>query len=150
MQTVIDWTIPICIRGFPYTHRDCCDDPHEDSHVHDPPNTRMHMGSLYAYGNLRLHIGIPICIRGCSVCKLGDKEGDCKGNVEAPRTSLSPSVNLEIAQPERSVLLEDDKRLLKESNEVDSLGDQIGNYEHLKLIFIGLKCMCILPGSPKR
>ncbi len=64
--------------------------------------------------------------------------------------ALSPSVNLETARQERSVLLADDKRLLREGNEVDLLCNQKGNYEQLKLILIRLKCMCILPGPPKR
>jgi hypothetical protein len=58
-------------------------------------------------------------------------------------SALSPSVNLETAQQERSVLLADDERLLREGNEVDLLSNQKGNYEQLKLILIRLECMCI-------
>ncbi len=65
-------------------------------------------------------------------------------------SALSPSVNLKTAPQERSVLLADDKRLLREGSEVDLLSNQKGNYEQLKLILIRLECKCILPRSPKR
>jgi hypothetical protein len=65
-------------------------------------------------------------------------------------SALSPSVNLETAQQERSVLLSGDKRLLREGSEVDLISNQKRNYEKLKLILIMLECMCILPGPPKR
>ncbi len=64
--------------------------------------------------------------------------------------ALSLSVNLEVAWRGRSVLLADDKKLLREGNEVDLLCNQKGNYEQLKLILIRLECMCISPGPPKR
>jgi hypothetical protein len=80
-----------------------------------------------------------------AVCKEEDDGDSNKGN-----GALSPLVNLETAQQERNVLLADDKRLLRERIEVDSLSNQKGNYEQLKLILIRLKCMCILPGPPKR
>jgi hypothetical protein len=54
---------------------------------------------------------------------------------------MSPSVNLETAQQERSMLLSGDNRLLREGNDVDLLCNQKGNYESLKLILIRLKCM---------
>jgi hypothetical protein len=66
------------------------------------------------------------------------------------KLALSPSVNLETAQQERSVLLVGDKRLLREGNDVALLSNQKGNYEGLELILIRLKCKCILPGPPKR
>jgi hypothetical protein len=65
-------------------------------------------------------------------------------------SALSPSVNLGTAQQERSVLLVDDKWLPREGNEVDLLSNKTGNYEHLKLILIKLKCMRISPRPPKR
>ncbi len=64
--------------------------------------------------------------------------------------ALSSSVNLETARQERSMLLADDKRLLREGNEVDLLCNQKWNYEQLKLILIRLEWRCILPGPPKR
>ena len=57
--------------------------------------------------------------------------------------ALSPLITLEMAQQERSLLLLDDKRLLREGSDVDLLCNQKGNYESLKLILIMLKCMCI-------
>ncbi len=41
-------------------------------------------------------------------------------------SALSPSVNLGTARGERSVLLLDDKRLLREGSDVDTLSDQKG------------------------
>jgi hypothetical protein len=57
--------------------------------------------------------------------------------------ALSPSVNLETARQERSMLLSGDERLLREGSEVDSINNQKGNYKKLKLILIRLKCICI-------
>ncbi len=65
-------------------------------------------------------------------------------------SALSPSVNLETARQERSMLLSGDKRLVSEGSDVDLLCNQNGNYESLKLILIRFKCMCILPGPPKQ
>jgi hypothetical protein len=47
-------------------------------------------------------------------------------NVES---DLSPSVNLETAQQERSVLLSGDKRLLRVGNDVDLLCNQKGKLQ---------------------
>jgi hypothetical protein len=65
-------------------------------------------------------------------------------------SALSPSVDLETAQQERSMLLVGDNRLLREGSDVVPLSNQKGNYENLKLIFIRLKRMCISLGPPKR
>ncbi len=65
-------------------------------------------------------------------------------------SALSPLIALEKAQWERSVLLLGDKRLLREGSDVDSLCNQKGKFEILKLILIRLKCMCILLGPSKR
>jgi hypothetical protein len=45
--------------------------------------------------------------------------------------ALSPSVDPETAQQERSVLLAGDKRLLREGSDVVLLSNQKGNYETL-------------------
>ncbi len=65
-------------------------------------------------------------------------------------SALSPSVYLETAQQERSMLLAGEKRLLREGNEVDLLCNPKGNYEKLKLILVRLECMCILTWPSKR
>jgi hypothetical protein len=64
--------------------------------------------------------------------------------------ALSPSVDLETARQERSMLLVRDERLMREGSDVVLLSNQKGNYEQLKLILIRLKCICILPGPSKR
>jgi hypothetical protein len=65
-------------------------------------------------------------------------------------SALSPSVNLETAQQERSMLLAGGERLLREGSDVVLLSDQKGNCEKLKLILIWIECMCILSGPLKR
>jgi hypothetical protein len=86
--------------------------------------------------------------------KIGDAEFPLEARVTPVEPSinsvLSPSVNLETAQQERSLLLSGDKWLLRGGSDVDSLYNQKGNYKSLKLIFIRLECMCILPGPSKR
>ncbi len=88
-------------------------------------------------------------------CHPQETGSNCSGLRERKRETAASlpwalSVLLEIARQERSVLRAGDKRLLRESNDVALISNQIGNYEILKLIFIRLKCMCISLKPPKR
>ncbi len=71
VKVVITMGITVCIRG---------------DIIHLIPVCKQ--GSPYAYGDLCMHTGIPICIRGCPICKLSNGDGGCKGNIKVLRTGL--------------------------------------------------------------
>jgi hypothetical protein len=75
----------------------------------------------------------------------------CINENQKPITAVSLLLNLETAQQGRSMLFSDEQRLLSKGRKKGvCIEHQIGFYEHLKLILVRLKCMCVLPGPPKR